>query len=106
MTEDDSVSLNDTHTGVFHRTRSSLKRADFKTGNQGDLYAVFIYAPSPCPRPHCAGGWGGGHVRGLPEDTTTHSGPYLAATIQVAGCHFLVKRDLVQPELAVLAVCP
>lgn len=51
--------------------------------------------------------WGGGgsHARGLPEDSTTHSGPYAATTIQVAGWHFLGKGDLVQPELAVLAVC-
>lgn len=103
MTEDNLVSLNDIHAGVFHRTRSSLKRADFKTGNQGDLYAVFVYTPGPCPRPHCAGGRS--HFIGLPEDSTTHSGPYRAATIQVVGCHFLVKGDLVQPEPAVLAVC-
>lgn len=70
------------------------------------MLRLFVH---PVPAPGHITLWGGGHVISLPEDTTTHSQHTqvsMAATIQVAGCHFLVKSDLVQPELAVLAVCP
>lgn len=44
-------------------------------------------------------------VIGLSEDRTTLSALHLAATIPAAGHHFLVKGDMVRPQLAVLAVC-
>lgn len=35
---------------VFHSAFSPFENADFKTGNQGDLYAVFVYTQSSFPQ--------------------------------------------------------
>lgn len=53
------------------------------------MLCLFIH-PVPAPGHIALGAGAGSHVRGLPEDGATHSGPYLAATVQFAGCHFLV----------------